>query len=54
MQSSSYSFEILMKPEFSRQIKKNAPIRNLMKIPPVGAELFNAEERTDGRTDRQI
>jgi len=26
---------------------------NLMKIPPVGVELFHAKRRTDGWTDRQ-
>jgi len=40
-----------MKLEFSRQILKNPQISNLMKIRPVGAELFLAGERTDRRTD---
>jgi hypothetical protein len=32
---------------------KSAEISKLMKIRPVGGELFHADERTDGRTDRQ-
>jgi hypothetical protein len=32
---------------------KNTKISNLMKIRPVGAELFHAEGQTDGRTDRR-
>jgi len=31
---------------------KNTQISHLMKICPVGAELFDADRRTDGRTDR--
>jgi hypothetical protein len=42
-----YSCQILMKFEFSRQIFKNTLISNLMKIGPLGAEVFH----TDGRTD---
>ena len=51
MPSTCYSCQILMKLAYSRQILKNNRIRNLMKIHPVGAELFHAERRTDGRTD---
>ena len=44
-----WSCQILIKPEFSRQIfGKNAQISNFMKIRPVGAELFHV----DGQTDR--
>jgi hypothetical protein len=42
-----YSCQIAMKLEFSRQIFEK--MSNLMKIRPVGADLFHA----DGRTDRQ-
>jgi hypothetical protein len=40
MSSTRYSWQILMKPEFSRQIfeKKTSPISNFMKIRPVGTE----------------
>jgi hypothetical protein len=31
---------------------KNLRISNFMKLPPVAAELFNADERTDGQKDR--
>jgi hypothetical protein len=34
-------------------VSKNAQILNLMKIRPVGAELFHAVGRTDTQTDRQ-
>jgi hypothetical protein len=38
---------------FSTNIrKKNTQICNLMKIRPVGAESFDVNEWTDGRTDR--
>jgi hypothetical protein len=37
-----------MKIEFSRQIlDKNIEIKNFIKIHPVGAELFRAEERKE-------
>ena len=50
MWSARYSYQILMKLEFSRRFskKKNTIISNLMNICPVGAELF----RADGQTDR--
>ena len=38
---------ILMKLEFSRQIFKNTQILNLIKIRPMGAELFHADGQTD-------
>jgi hypothetical protein len=38
--------------EFSQYIKKIAQIPNLLKIRPVGADLFHAESRTDIWTDR--
>ena len=44
-----YVCQILMKFEFSQRFLKNIPIRNFMKIRPVGAELFSM--RTDGRRD---
>jgi len=47
MQSTRYSCQI----EYSRQFTKNTQISNFMNIRPVGAEMFDAEERTDGRTD---
>jgi hypothetical protein len=41
-----------MKLEFSWQIfEKNAQISDFTKIRPVGAELFHAGGRADGRTD---
>jgi hypothetical protein len=44
-----YSCQILIKLEFSGQsIEKNIQISNMMKIRPVGAELFHA----DGQRDR--
>jgi hypothetical protein len=43
-----YSCHILMKIEFSQQIfKKNSQTPNFMKISPVEAELYHADERTD-------
>jgi hypothetical protein len=53
MYSARYSCQILKKLEYSRQIfEKNIPISNFTKFRPVGAELFHAEGRTDGQTDR--
>jgi hypothetical protein len=37
--------------EFSREIKKNTPIVNYIKVRPLGAELFHAHRRADGRPD---
>jgi len=42
-----YSCKVLMKTEFSKQLSKNIPISNVMKIRPVVAEL---SMRTDGHT----
>jgi hypothetical protein len=36
---------------FLDRYSKNTQISNLMKIRPVGADLFHADGRTDGRTD---
>jgi hypothetical protein len=41
-----------MKLELFRQIFENPGISDLMKTRPVRAELFHADRRTDGRTDR--
>jgi hypothetical protein len=40
-----------MKLEFSRQIFEKFQISNLIKIRPLGAELFQADGRTDKRKD---
>ena len=40
-----------MKLDFCRQILENPQISYFLKICPVGAELFHADRRTDGRTD---
>jgi hypothetical protein len=40
-----------MKPEFSDKFSKNIQISNFTKICPVGAEMFHADGKTDGRTD---
>jgi hypothetical protein len=40
-----------MKLECSRQIQKRPQITNLMKIRPVGAELFHADGQRDGWSD---
>jgi len=37
---------------FLDKVSKNTQVSNLMKICPVGAELFHVDRRTDGRTDR--
>ena len=38
----------LLEPEFSQtDLKKNAPIPNFMNIRPMGAELFDAEGKTE-------
>jgi len=36
---------------FWTDIRKNIQISNIMKIRPVGAELFHVDGRTDGRSD---
>jgi hypothetical protein len=47
-----YSCPILMKLEFSRQIFYKRSILNLIKFRPVWGELFHADRRTVGRTNR--
>ena len=49
--STLYSYQILIKLEFSRHILENTQIPNFMTIRPVGAELFHADGRTDRRTN---
>jgi len=51
--STRYSCQILMKFDFSRQIFENTQISNFMTIRPVGAELFHADGRTDGQTNKR-
>jgi len=36
---------------FLDSVSKNTQMSNFVKIRPVGAELFHADRRTDGRTD---
>jgi hypothetical protein len=50
--STCNSCQILMKLEFLDRFSRSIQESNFMKIRPVGAELFHADERTDGRTDR--
>jgi len=55
---SSYKLPVIFvrfdwKLNFLNRFSKNAQTWNVMKIRPVGAEVFHAEGRTDGRTDRQ-
>ena len=51
MYSTLYSCLILFKFEHSRQeFLKNTRMPNFMKIRPVGGELFDADEWTDGWT----
>jgi hypothetical protein len=40
-----------MKLEFLDSLSKNTEISNSVKFRPVGADLFNAEEQTDGQAD---
>jgi 16S rRNA G1207 methylase RsmC len=40
-----------MKLQFSRQILEKSQLPNLMKIRPVGIELFHAGGRTDGHNE---
>jgi len=47
MESTRYSDQMLIKSQFSL----NPQISNSMKIRPLGAELFQADGRMDGRTD---
>jgi hypothetical protein len=43
-----------MEREFSRQIFENSPNIKLMKIRPVGAELFHADGQTDRHDEANI
>jgi hypothetical protein len=43
-----------MKLEFSLRIFVNTPISTVMKISPVGDELFHADVQTEGKRDRGI
>ena len=54
MCSTGQACQILMKFEYSRQISKITQISKFIKMHAVGVELFRADGRTDGRTDRQI
>jgi hypothetical protein len=47
MENNRYSCQILMNLDFCRQILEKFQISNFMKIRPVGAELFQADRRTD-------
>jgi hypothetical protein len=49
MSSARYHCQILMKHEFSRQIK-NPQISNFMKIRPVGGELFHSDGRDSAKS----
>jgi hypothetical protein len=46
MLSIRYSYRILMKLEFSRQIFEETQISSFIKIHPLGVELFHADGRT--------
>jgi len=48
---SSSDFNEILKFSTDFRKKKKTSISNFMKIRPVEAELFNADERTDGQTD---
>ena len=52
MWSTRYTFLILIKLEFLDIFSKNTQISSLMKICPVGAELFQADEQMNGHSDR--
>jgi len=49
MQSTRYSYPILMKLEHFRQIFEKYPNINFMKIRPMRAELFRGDKWTDGQ-----
>jgi len=52
MQSSRYTFRILMKLNFLERFERNAhQIPNFTNIRPVGTELVHADRRTEGQTD---
>jgi hypothetical protein len=52
MSSTRYSYLTLTKLEFSLHIFKKYLNIEFNENPPMGAELFNVDRRTDGRTDR--
>jgi len=45
---------ILIKLEFLDIFSKNTQISSFMKICPVGAKLFQADEQMDGHSDRHV
>ena len=51
MYSTRYSQQILMKPEFSRQILEKVSSIKCHQNRPLEAELFRADLQADGRTD---
>jgi hypothetical protein len=53
MSINRYSCQIFMELNTVDRFSKNALKENFMKILPVEAELFHADGRTDGRTERQ-
>ena len=50
-ESTVYCCPILIELEFSQPFSKNSQMSNLMKVSPVGAELFHADRLTDRRID---
>ena len=46
-------FQIIMTFKLSQQLFEKSEIPYLMKIVPVGAELYRADGRTDGRQSRR-
>jgi hypothetical protein len=50
MQSNRYSYQNLMKLNFLNRLSKKLQTSNVIKIRPVGTEMFRADERT-GRHD---
>jgi hypothetical protein len=51
MYSACCSCQILMKPEFSQRTFEKYSMSNLVKIRPVGTELFHADIWTDRRIE---
>ena len=49
MNSIRWSSKIWINLEISRQISKNSPKLNFIKIDPMETELFHADGRTDGQ-----
>jgi hypothetical protein len=47
MESTRYSCQILMKPEFADRFWKKIHMSNVIKIHPVAAELFHVDGQTD-------